>query len=76
MRLLGASRDLVGLEGLGFDCFESSCWLLMALEGGEGAPDRRWVQALPGLPCARLGIIAQRPNSPRWGSDSRSLLAR
>jgi len=56
MRLLAASRDLVGL---GESAFEGHC----------DVPNRCWVRALPGLPCAQFEAFAQRPNSPLWGSD-------
>jgi hypothetical protein len=55
MRLLAASRDLVGLGG--------------AFEGHCHVPNLCLVRASPGLPCAHFEAFAQRPNSPLGGSD-------
>ena len=59
MRWLAASRDLVGgslLKG----------GLLRVTEGCQtGAGSRLCLD----YPAPRLKIIAQRPNSPLWGSD-------
>ena len=58
MRLLATSRDLVG--GL------LRRGLLRVTEACQtGAGSRLCLD----YPAPRLQIIAQRPNSPRWGSD-------
>ena len=58
MRLLAASRDLVG------GCFEVE--LLRVKEACQTVAGSRLCLDCP---APRPKIIAQRPNSPLWGSD-------